>query len=265
MFSRREQHMKSITGMRMMAVPVVLAATVAFAGAQQGAKPEAREKKQDTKAAAENTGAAIKDSWITLKVHAQFVPEDALKDSDIDVDTTNGVVMLNGTVASEAGKARAMAIAKATDGVKSVMDHLRVVPAAAHDTTAAAHQAGHDTTAAAHEAGHDAADKTKETGRTAADKTHDAAHDTKEGAKSATGTTGKAISDGWIKSKIAAQYVTENSLDNSDIDIDVTKGMVALHGAVRTTAAKNRATAIAKATDGVKGVTNNLKIDPNVK
>jgi len=246
--------MKSITAMRMMAVPVMLAATVAFASAQQGAKSEAREKKQETKAGAENTGAAIKDSWITLKVHAQFVPEDALKDSDIDVDTKNGVVMLNGTVASDAGKARAMAIAKATDGVKSVMDHLRVVPAAAHDTTAAAHEAGHD-----------AADKTKETGRTAANKTHDAAHDTKEGAKSATGTTGKAMSDGWIKSKIAAQYVTENSLDNSDIDIDVTKGMVALHGAVRTTAAKNRATAIAKATDGVKGVTNNLKIDPNVK
>jgi hyperosmotically inducible periplasmic protein len=232
--------MKS-TALRMVALPVMLAATVSFASAQEGAKAEAREAKQDAKNAASQSGNAIKDSWITLKVHSQFVPEDALKDSDIDVDTSNGVVMLNGTVASEAGRAKAISIAKATDGVKNVMDHLRIaVPA--------------DSTAAMREAGRDAADKTKDAARTTADKTREA-----------TGTTGKAITDGWIKSKIAAQYVTEDSLDNSDIDIDVSKGMVALKGAVRTAAAKDRATAIAKGTDGVKGVKNDMKIDPSVK
>ena len=232
--------MKS-TAMRMFALPMMLAATVSFASAQEGAKAEAREVKQDTKNAAAKTGTAIKDSWITLKVHSQFVPEDALKDSDIDVDTNNGVVMLNGTVASEAGRAKAIAIAKATDGVKNVMDHLRVAVAA-------------DSTAAMREAGREAGDKTKDAARTTADKTRETA-----------GTTGKTITDGWIKSKIAAQYVTESSLDNSDIDIDVSKGMVALKGAVRTAAAKDRATAIAKGTDGVKGVKNDLKIDPNAK
>ena len=232
--------MKS-TAMRMFALPMMLAATVSFASAQEGAKAEAREAKQDTKNAAAKTGTAIKDSWITLKVHSQFVPEDALKDSDIDVDTNNGVVMLNGTVASEAGRAKAIAIAKATDGVKNVMDHLRIAVPADH-------------TAAMREAGREAGDKTKDAARTTADKTRDT-----------TGTTGKAITDGWIKSKIAAQYVTESSLDNSDIDIDVSKGMVALKGAVRTAGAKDRATAIAKGTDGVKGVKNDLKIDPNVK
>ena len=232
--------MKS-TAMKMFALPMMLAATVSFASAQEGAKAEAGETKQDAKNAAADTGNAIKDSWITLKVHSQFVPEDALKDSDIDVDTNNGVVMLNGTVASEAGRAKAIAIAKATDGVKNVMDHLRVaVPA--------------DSTAAMREAGRDAADKTKDAARTTADQTRDT-----------TGTTGKAITDGWIKSKIAAQYVTEDSLDNSDIDIDVSKGAVALKGAVRSAAAKDRATAIAKGTDGVKSVKNDLKVDPSVK
>ena len=105
--------------MKMLALPVMLFATVSIASAQESAKAKASEAKQDTKTAASNTGAAIKDSWITLKVHSQFVPEDALKDSDIDVDTNNGVVTLNGTVVSDAGKARAVAIAKATDGVKS--------------------------------------------------------------------------------------------------------------------------------------------------
>ena len=229
------------TGIRMLAVPVLLAATVSFASAQEGAKRQARETSQDTKNAATKTGNAIGDKWITLKIHSQFVPEDALENSDIDVDTNRGVVMLNGTVASEAGRARAVAIAKATDGVNSVTDNLRI--AAATDMTNAARDAG----------------------ARAADKTKEAARDTRDATKEATGTTGKAITDGWIKSKIAAQFVTEDSLDKSAIDIDISKGAVTLNGAVRTMAAKDRATAIVKATDGVKGVRNNLKVDPGVK
>jgi hyperosmotically inducible periplasmic protein len=232
--------MKS-SAMKILAVPVLLAATVTFATAQEGAKAQAREVKQDSKNAAVKTGTAIKDSWISMKVHSQFVPEDTLEGSDIDVDTNKGVVTLNGTVTAEAGKTRAAAIAKATDGVNSVVNNLKIAPA-------------HSMTADAREAGAKAADKTKAAGR-----------DAKDAAKEATGTTGKAITDGWIKSKIAAQYVTEDSLDNSDIDIDVARGAVVLNGAVRTAAAKDRATSLAKGTDGVKSVKNNLKIDPTVK
>ena len=239
--------------LRTLALPVALVATVAVASAQQeGARQEAREKKQDSKAAAANTGNAMKDSWITMKVHSQFVPDNALENSDIDVDTKAGVVTLNGTVASEAGRARAVAIAKTTDGVKSVSDRLRIV-------------AAHDSTAAAREAGREAGEKTKDAGRTAADRTKSAANNAKDGSRNVAGTSGRPVTDGWIKSKIAAQYVTESSLDNSDIDVDVTKGTVVLNGAVRTAAAKTRAAAVAKATDGVKTVTNNLKVDPNVK
>ena len=229
------------SAMKILAVPVLLAATVALASAQEGAKAQAREAKQDTKNAAVKTGNAIKDSWITMKVHSQFVPEDTLEDSDIDVDTQRGVVTLNGTVAAAAGKTRAVAIAKATDGVNSVVDNLKIAAAPSM-------------TAEGRDAGARAADKTKAVGR-----------DAKDAAKDATGTTGKAITDGWIKSKIAAQFVTESSLDNSDIDIDVAKGAVVLNGAVRTAAAKDKATTLVKGTDGVKSVKNNLKIDPNVK
>jgi hyperosmotically inducible protein len=164
--------------------------------------------------AAKKTGNAITDSWITMKVHAQFIPEDALEGSDIDVDTSAGVVALKGTVPTEAAKTRAVAIAKATDGVKSVTDQLRIVKPAATGTA---------------------------------------------------GTAGKAVTDGWIKSKIYSQYLTEDALDDSDLDIDVSKGAVVLNGAVKTEAAKTRAESIAKATDGVKCVKNNLKINPSVK
>jgi len=213
-------------GIRLLAVPVLLAATVSFASAQEGAKQQARETTQDVKDAAKKTGNAISDSWITLKIHSQFIPEDALSDSDIDVDTKSGVVTLNGTVASEAGRTKAIAIAKATDGVNAVTDNLKVTPAAS-----------------ARAAGEKAGEKTREVA----------------------GTSGKAVTDGWLKSKIASQFVTEDLLDKSDIDIDVSKGAVALNGAVRTMEAKNKATAIVKGTDGVKSVQNNLKIDPNVK
>ncbi len=253
--------MSSTTGLRALAVPFVLATSVAVA-AQTGAKQDAREQKQDAKTAAAKSGNALKDSWITMKVHSQFVPEAALDDSDIDVDTKAGVVTLTGTVASEAGRGRAVALAKGTDGVKSVNDKLRV--AASRDASAEARNAGAKAGAATRETGRDAAAKTRETGRTAAEG-REGKSDAKAAAKQGGGNAGRAVTDGWIKSKIAAQFVTENSLDNSDIDIDVTKGSVVLNGAVRTAAAKDRATALAKATDGVKAVKNNLKVDVNAK
>ena len=51
---------------------------------------------------------------------------DQLKDSDINVDTNNHVVTLKGTVASAAGKEKAAEIAKATDGVNSVVNELTI-------------------------------------------------------------------------------------------------------------------------------------------
>ena len=164
-------------------------------------------------------GNPIKDGWITFKIHSLYVPEDALEGSDIDVTTKAGVVTLAGTVPTEAGRARAIAVAKATDGVKSVTDSLRI--AAVPSATAAASSTAKAT------------------------------------AKSA----GRSVNDGWIKSKIYAQFLTDWTVfEDSNIDIDVANGAVALNGSVKTTAAKSRAEAIAKATDGVKSVKDNLHV-----
>jgi hyperosmotically inducible protein len=72
------------------------------------------------------TGEAITDAWITAKVKWFFVGEDSLKGSDISVDTSNHVVTLKGTVASAAGKTRAVQLTKETDGVTRVDDQLTV-------------------------------------------------------------------------------------------------------------------------------------------
>jgi hyperosmotically inducible protein len=81
-----------------------------------------------TKDAVAETGEAITDAWITTKLKADFVNEDTLKGSNINVDTDNHIVTLKGTVASPAGRARAVEIAKTTKGVTRVIDSLTIAP-----------------------------------------------------------------------------------------------------------------------------------------
>ena len=81
---------------------------------------------EKTKSAVSKTGEVINDTWITTKVKTSFVDEDLLKGSDISVATNNHIVTLKGTVASAAGKARAVEIARTTDGVTKVVDTLKI-------------------------------------------------------------------------------------------------------------------------------------------
>jgi osmotically-inducible protein OsmY len=54
--------------------------------------------------------------------------DDRVKAAKIDVDTAGSVVTLSGRVASEAERARAVQLARDTDGVTSVVDKLTVAP-----------------------------------------------------------------------------------------------------------------------------------------
>jgi hyperosmotically inducible protein len=51
-----------------------------------------------------------------------------VKGRDIDVETQDGVVTLRGDVESEGERRQAIAIARNTDGVRTVTDQLQVVP-----------------------------------------------------------------------------------------------------------------------------------------
>ena len=177
---------------------------------------------------------AVKDGWLVMKIHSDLVDEDVLSGSNIDVDVKNGVVTLQGTVPSEAARARAIAEAKKTDGVKSVIDQLKIAPAA---------QRRQD--------GQGAGQDRRRPPTRPSDKTASAAKK-----------TGRAIDDGWIKSKIYAQYMADwnTVLNDSDIDIDVQNNMVTLNGTVKSAEAKAKAVSIAKATDGVKSVKDNLRV-----
>lgn len=196
----------------------------------------------------------IKDGWLVMKVHSEMVDEDVLSGSNIDVDVKNGVVTLQGTVPSEAARARALAVAKANDGVKNVVDQLKIAPARGSNMAAKADRAGDKAERAADRAGDKAeraGEKAERAGERAADKT-----------ASATRSAGRAVDDGWIKSKIYAQYMADwnTVLDDSNIDVDVDNNVVTLNGTVKSAEAKAKAVATAKATDGVKSVRDNLKV-----
>lgn len=62
------------------------------------------------------------DSWVLTKVKAQFATSDIVDATDINVDVTNGRVVLKGTVSGAAERREAVRLAKTTEGVKSVDD-----------------------------------------------------------------------------------------------------------------------------------------------
>jgi osmotically-inducible protein OsmY len=71
------------------------------------------------------------DAGITSAVKTKFAADDTVKASQINVDTSDKVVTLSGTVDSQAAKTRALELARETKGVVRVSDQLTV-----HDMTA---------------------------------------------------------------------------------------------------------------------------------
>jgi hyperosmotically inducible periplasmic protein len=100
---------------------------------------------QSTQPHSDGVGAAITDTAITAKVKTQLTG-DQLKNSNISVTTTNGVVTLTGSAASSDAKSYAEAQAKGVDGVKSVDDEINTAAVAgsmAADTDQAATKVKH--------------------------------------------------------------------------------------------------------------------------
>jgi hypothetical protein len=71
-------------------------------------------------------GQGANDSWLWFKTKSALATTSDLRDSTINVDVVNDVVTLKGTVGSAAEKTKAISVAKAIEGVKSVTDQLKV-------------------------------------------------------------------------------------------------------------------------------------------
>jgi osmotically-inducible protein OsmY len=88
----------------------------------------------------------------------------------------------------------------------------------------------------------------------------DIAQQAAEKAKEVASTTGEAITDGWITTKVSARFVDEELLKGSKIDVDTDNREVTLKGTVTSEAAKSRAATIARDTEGVTRVVNQLVV-----
>ena len=128
--------MKAFLGSVVCAVAMTgFSAAPVGAGVLSGAQSVTEKTKQGadkvidkTKEGLSKTGEVITDTWITTRVKSKFVGEDLLKGSDISVETNDHVVTLKGTVASAAGRARAMKEAREVEGVHRVVNRLTVGP-----------------------------------------------------------------------------------------------------------------------------------------
>lgn len=74
----------------------------------------------------EGTGEYVDDSVITSKVKAAIFNEPNLKSAEINVETFKGTVQLSGFVSSQVAANRAVELARAVKGVKSVKNDMRI-------------------------------------------------------------------------------------------------------------------------------------------
>ena len=184
------------------------------------------------------------DAGITTAVKSKLASDDTVKASEINVDTHNHVVTLNGSVDSRAAKERAMQIARDTNGVTSVVDDLVVGPAP--EATSGRYDRNDQT----------ADDKAHDAKADAEDKTHDAKGTTERAAAR----SGEALSDAAITSEVKTKFLAEPGVSGLSIDVDTHNGVVTLSGTVKSKAEATKAMAMARESKGVKRVVNKLKV-----
>lgn len=86
------------------------------------------------------------------------------------------------------------------------------------------------------------------------------AREERERAKANKETIGQSLEDAWVHTKIVAQLIGNSATPERKINVDVVDGAVTLRGTVDTAEAKTEAERVAKETEGVKKVTNQLKV-----
>ncbi|KDC67784.1 BON domain-containing protein [Bordetella bronchiseptica] len=79
----------------------------------------------------QSVGEYASDATVTTKVKAAFVADKSLSALDIAVETNNGVVTLTGTVGTATEADQAATVARDVEGVKQVMNNIKVDPAMA--------------------------------------------------------------------------------------------------------------------------------------
>jgi len=95
---------------------------------------QGRQERERAKANKETIGQSLDDAWIHTKLVAKLIGDTKTPERNINIDVVDGTVTLRGQVDTADAKTEAERDAKDTDGVKKVVNELKVVPAKASNS-----------------------------------------------------------------------------------------------------------------------------------
>jgi hyperosmotically inducible periplasmic protein len=176
-------------------------------------------------------GEKLEDVWLATKIHAKFVGDRDIKARDVKVSVEDGVVTLKGRVLNETEHQLALTLAKNTGGVKQVVDNLDV-------EVAAPPPAG-------------------------------IVNGGTPGAAATTGTSASPASppppvansdDARITTSIQSKYFMDDRIKGRHIVVTANAGVVTLTGEIADDTERAEALLLARTTEGVKRVEDNLTI-----
>jgi hyperosmotically inducible protein len=90
----------------------------------------------------------------------------------------------------------------------------------------------------------------------------DMAREARERASQASESVGDSLDDAWLHTKIRGKLLAEGEFPGGSLNVDVKDNVVTLRGTVTTRADRTKAEQIAKDTEGVKSVRNQLVVKP---
>ena len=167
---------------------------------------------------------ASADEWVTTQIQAKYFLDREIKARTIDVSTLNGAVTLTGDVETNDERTRAADIAARIDGVKRVINNLRVAGPQPSGTS------GRQTPPPAERTpGEDEIQRVTQ-------------------------------SDPVILTQIKTRYAIDPDISALDVHVSVDQGVVTLTGDVADNIVRQRAESLAREVAGVKEVKNQLKV-----
>lgn len=282
---------------------IAVAVAVVAACNRADTTADARHAAAEVKKVAAKAGDQLADSWLTTKIQAQYFADDDVKARFINVSTHDGVVTLSGRAESPESKQQALQIAQNTDGVREIQDHLVIGLEQARGGSSAPEQMhsawittkiqakyfadpsvnGRDinvttTNGVVTLSGRVDSEQAKQQAVAIARDTDGVARvDDRlavqpDGAVATTGTVrgdtprtlGEKVDDLRITSTIQSKYFLDDLVKGRRIDVDTRQGVVTLRGDVSNESERSQALLLARNTDGVQRVEDNLTVNPSV-
>ena len=168
------------------------------------------------------------DSELESRIKARFDSDAQLKAADLSVsaDADKNAATISGAVGTQAMRMRAVNLAKEASPGLVLTDKIDVKPG--------------------------------ELSR--AEYTEENARNEREKARGTGEKIGDSLDDAWIHTKIVAKLIGNSETPEHKINVDVVNNVVTLRGSVDTAEQKVEAERVARATEGVTRVVNQLKV-----